>query len=647
MKKSMTTRRASRVLAAFLGALTMLLPLAAASSVGGSAAGAQQIIRTNHTDSTHYETGDCNIFFPSFGAYARGTYDFAWWQALIFCWDSSRSCYVCVATDHSAGNGAGKSPVIPENGFVVMDCYSEAAAAVTACTEGTPAYLYADGDAYQVVLNQPLNGKTQYVVGGEKSSQLATPVLKDTNANGAITCSEGKYTLRWDAVKGASSYTVSINAAVPNSLHDFAITPRIVRGTSLEIPAGTLKAGYSYTVMVAADGTSSAKSSIAAVGKLTCVSQEALNCSLRDKTVLAFGDSLTARVGWVSMLCGTIGTEVINAGVGGNNTYDGLQRFEADVLSKKPDVAFVCFGMNDQAQVLAQNSAIIPLEGYISNMTKIITRLQAEGTDVILIVPQQPYAGTGYYTPGGYGLDYSYGNAESYCQAIRQLALQYNCGLIDMDSEAKAESPSNFYAAGDGIHQSEAGHQRWAACVGAYLLARYDHKQEVTVTVECKTAGGKLLDSYKLTAAEGAKLLVPAKKLDGRELTSEEQTLTVSKNTTVTYLYTGNETGTSSEPITSEDPNSTEEPTTSEESTASEESTTTEEPNESSETPAVSSADSQNSTATSEGAGTSANETSDSGKSGGNGALIAVLAAVALLAVGGVAAGVIIRRKKK
>ena len=39
--------------------------------------------------------------------------------------------------------------------------------------------------------------------------------------------------------------------------------------------------------------------------------------------------------------------EIINAGISGNTTGNGLERFDRDVLSLEPDVVVICYGLND------------------------------------------------------------------------------------------------------------------------------------------------------------------------------------------------------------------------------------------------------------------------------------------------------------
>lgn len=71
--------------------------------------------------------------------------------------------------------------------------------------------------------------------------------------------------------------------------------------------------------------------------------------------------------------------EMINAGVAGNSTADGLKRIEADVIDKKPDAAVVCFGLNDVGQR--------KLDEYKNNLSEIFKRLNDAAIKTVFMTP--------------------------------------------------------------------------------------------------------------------------------------------------------------------------------------------------------------------------------------------------------------------
>ena len=125
---------------------------------------------------------------------------------------------------------------------------------------------------------------------------------------------------------------------------------------------------------------------------------------------------------------------------------------------------------------------------------------------------------------------------KDFCDAVRALAIEYNCGLIDIYAETQSVDMGKFLNKGDGIHQSPEGHAMWAAYVSDYLLAAYDGKNAATVSVECKE-GDETVASYTLKAAIGSSLYVPAKKLVGCKLADEIRLVKVDGDMTVSYSY--------------------------------------------------------------------------------------------------------------
>lgn len=103
----------------------------------------------------------------------------------------------------------------------------------------------------------------------------------------------------------------------------------------------------------------------------------------RNKTIVAFGDSLVQGVGatqgnnFVSVLSKELKTPIINLGVSGNTTAQGLARID-EVISKRPGTVLVLFGGNDFLRK-------VPKEETFKNLRKIISTLQEEGAMVVLL----------------------------------------------------------------------------------------------------------------------------------------------------------------------------------------------------------------------------------------------------------------------
>lgn len=71
--------------------------------------------------------------------------------------------------------------------------------------------------------------------------------------------------------------------------------------------------------------------------------------------------------------------EMINAGIGGNTSGDGLNRIQSDIIDINPDIAVVCFGLNDVGQRR--------IDDYKNNMTAIFARLKNAGIKTVFMTP--------------------------------------------------------------------------------------------------------------------------------------------------------------------------------------------------------------------------------------------------------------------
>ncbi len=100
--------------------------------------------------------------------------------------------------------------------------------------------------------------------------------------------------------------------------------------------------------------------------------------------IVAFGDSLIFGVGatsdstnFVSILSRRIGKPIVNLGVSGNTTADGLSRLNQ--LDKyKPKVVILLLGGNDYLRK-------VPIDTTFTNLEKIIKNIQSRGAVVLLL----------------------------------------------------------------------------------------------------------------------------------------------------------------------------------------------------------------------------------------------------------------------
>lgn len=99
--------------------------------------------------------------------------------------------------------------------------------------------------------------------------------------------------------------------------------------------------------------------------------------------IIAFGDSLMAGNGatsgndFVSLLSKQIGREIINLGVPGNTTADGLARID-ELDRYRPKVVLLLLGGNDHLKK-------VPIGTTFENLGKIIESIHSRGAIVVLL----------------------------------------------------------------------------------------------------------------------------------------------------------------------------------------------------------------------------------------------------------------------
>lgn len=103
----------------------------------------------------------------------------------------------------------------------------------------------------------------------------------------------------------------------------------------------------------------------------------------QDAVILAFGDSLTYGYGvksgfsYPSQLAAKTGLKVINAGISGEESSEGLQRLQG-VLKQNPDIVILCHGGND----ILRKHSLLQLK---NNLLAMIDMIHKNGAKVLLV----------------------------------------------------------------------------------------------------------------------------------------------------------------------------------------------------------------------------------------------------------------------
>jgi acyl-CoA thioesterase I len=107
--------------------------------------------------------------------------------------------------------------------------------------------------------------------------------------------------------------------------------------------------------------------------------------------------------------------------IGGEDSIGGLLRLDHDVLSFKPDLISIGYGMNDQNKM--DNGNEVPLDDFQDNLRKIIESIkQSTIAEIILLTPCIPNP----------LWKHSSGDAGKYADVLRKLGNEYDIGVADL-----------------------------------------------------------------------------------------------------------------------------------------------------------------------------------------------------------------------
>jgi lysophospholipase L1-like esterase len=167
---------------------------------------------------------------------------------------------------------------------------------------------------------------------------------------------------------------------------------------------------------------------------------------------------------------GSPAIEIVNAGVGGNNTDQAGERFDRDVLGRHPDVVTLFFGINDSAVdvQLGARSPRVGVDRYKANLLRFVRTLKARGVAAVLLTPnpvawtpelRKLYAGPPYKPdePDGWNV-----LLKDYAAAVREVAAEQRVALVDVDrlfrDAASVPGRRLHDLLSDGMHPNDRGH---------------------------------------------------------------------------------------------------------------------------------------------------------------------------------------------
>lgn len=177
---------------------------------------------------------------------------------------------------------------------------------------------------------------------------------------------------------------------------------------------------------------------------------------IANPTIVCFGDSITRR-GYPQELAKLLGVDVLNAGIAGNTTRQGLRRLEPSVFNYRPKVVVILFGTNDSR--LAEEKVHVPLGEFSDNLREIAAACSKRQIRVVLCtvppIDPEPYFErhhTENFAKAG-GLAKV---LEDYRAATVRVGEELQLPFVDLH-QLLGEEPN--WVSTDGVHPSEIGNR--------------------------------------------------------------------------------------------------------------------------------------------------------------------------------------------
>ncbi len=296
------------------------------------------------------------------------------------------------------------------------------------------------------------------------------PVIKGISDGQTV---NGDITVSWDKIENAEYYTVNVRYIQNSDSGPLAYDAVKTKNTSFTLEKSVMDTlGHgTYRVCIASyiDGK-------AYYSKVVLYTYTDVVSPISGKTVVCFGDSLTANGIWEKQLSARFGTSFINAGVGGTTTETSRERFPTDVLAKNPDITVICFAYNDAVKI-DRVASRVSLERYRENLVYYVTELQKAGSDVILMSPNpviEEYFNANPLHPGeDYIEDGGINNLISkYTDIMAEVAKEYGEYYFDLNAAFEGKDIYSLISK-DGTHPNNSGYSFYATALGDFIEKEY------------------------------------------------------------------------------------------------------------------------------------------------------------------------------
>ena len=202
-------------------------------------------------------------------------------------------------------------------------------------------------------------------------------------------------------------------------------------------------------------------------------------------TIVGFGDSITLASRqadehkWLQVLGILLEHDVpgadltmVNSGVGGNTSREGLARIASDVVAHRPDWVLIQFGGNDATPDQARH---VSLDEYGTNLERIRAIVLSETSAQLAMLTFPPIVEE-WHARGNDEFYRSRGGqdafVERYREVTRDFARRHGLLLADIDlalRQAADRDGNGTYILPDGVHLTTDGNQIVAQTVHAAL----------------------------------------------------------------------------------------------------------------------------------------------------------------------------------
>jgi len=164
----------------------------------------------------------------------------------------------------------------------------------------------------------------------------------------------------------------------------------------------------------------------------------------------------------------SIDVDVLNVGIGGETSTQGLKRLKTAVIDQRPDIVTIMYGANDSYIDKGKTVARVPLEEYRSNLTEMVRELKKEKITPILMTTNR----YGDKHPADGSGKHPHLQMDAYMKACREVAESEKVTLIDHQSLWIAAGKKGIDIETwmtDHVHPNSRGHEEMAKAMLAVL----------------------------------------------------------------------------------------------------------------------------------------------------------------------------------